>query len=443
MMRIRRRRPAIFVAVAALIGGLAMAVSPSAMGAPTKASSLSGQSITVVLEGGDPSTTAIQTLLPQFEHATGVHVTIDSIPYSSLTSDVLLEFSRHSSTPDVVMDDWVYGSEFAASKYIVPINSVAKSNTQFGNLGIYYPAYLKTMTENGQVYGVPVYGETTLLSYRKDLFAKYGISGPPTTMQQLSADAALILSKSKGKIYGITMRGEPGIQSVYIYAGFLRSYGGNWFTKNGTVNVGSPQAIAAAKEFVSLLRSNGPPAVDTYGWADNRIEFDQGHAGVTIDASANGPYDQSKQYSTIVGRVGYAAVPYARGVVPSGQNTNHSLEVHGMFLSAFSQHQAAAYAFMSWATSVSVQEKELKIAPQPGLTATSVFDSPAYAKLYSSFKAEMLKELATGNPEYLPTGPLANLIITDVGQELNTALAGQVTPAAAMATAEANILSSE
>jgi ABC-type glycerol-3-phosphate transport system substrate-binding protein len=55
----------------------------------------------------------------------------------------------------------------------------------------------------------------------------------------------------------------------------------------------------------------------------------------------------------------------------------------------------------------------------------------------------MLKELATGNPEYLPTGTLANLIITDVGQELNTALAGQVTPAAAMATAEANILSSE
>ena len=163
---------------------------------------------------------------------------------------------------------------------------------------------------------------------------------------------------------------------------------------------------------------------------------------MTIDASANGPYNESKEYSTVVGKVGYAAVPYAQGVTPSGQNTDHSLEVHGMYLSAFSQHQAAAWAFMSWATSVGVQQKELTIAPQPGLTATSVFDSAAYAKLYGAFKGEMLNQLATGNPQYLPTGSLANLIITDVGQELNTALAGEATPAAAMSTAQANILAS-
>ena len=340
------------------------------------------------------------------------------------------------------MDDWVYGSQFAAAKYIVPVNTLATANTQFASLSSYYQPYVKTMTEKGAAYGVPVYGETTFLMYRKDLFAKYGISHPPVTMQQLSADASLIYTRSNHTIYGMTMRGEPGIQSVYIFAGFLRAYGGNWFSRSGAVNVDSPQAVAAAKEFVSVLRSYGPPGVSTYGWAENRIEFDQGHAAMTIDASANGAYDQSKQYSTIVGNVGYAPVPYAAGVSPSGQNTDHSLEVHGMFLSAFSQHQAAAWAFMSWATSVAVQEKELTIAPQPGLTATSVFDSTAYAKLYGAFKSAMLSQLATGNPEYLPQGSLANLIITDVGQELNTALAGETTPANAMQTAQANILSS-
>jgi multiple sugar transport system substrate-binding protein len=438
MTKSMKHGPGKLLAISALVGAAAIAAP---LGTSAQAQGLSGQSITVVLEGGDPSTTAIQSLLPQFEHATGIHVTIDSIPYNSLTSDVLLDFSRKSSTPDVVMDDWVYGSQFAAAKYIVPLNSIEASNTHYATFGTYYPAYIKTMTEGSSVYGVPVYGETTLLMYRKDLFAKYGISGPPKTMQQLEADAATIYAGSDHQVYGITMRGEPGIQSVYIYAGFLRAYGGNWF-HNGSVDVDSPQAVAAANEFVSVLRSSGPPAVDTYAWADNRIEFDQGHAAMTIDASANGPYNESKEYSTVVGKVGYAAVPYAQGVTPSGQNTDHSLEVHGMYLSAFSQHQAAAWAFMSWATSVGVQQKELTIAPQPGLTATSVFDSAAYAKLYGAFKGEMLNQLATGNPQYLPTGSLANLIITDVGQELNTALAGEATPAAAMSTAQANILAS-
>lgn len=261
-------------------------------------------------------------------------------------------------------------------------------------------------------------------------------------MEQLANDARLIYQRSGHTVYGITMRGQPGIQSVYIYAGFLRAYGGGWFHR-GKVNVASRQAIAAAKQYVSLLRQYGPPAAPTYGWAENRIEFDQGHAAMTIDASANGPYNESKQYSSVVGKVGYAQVPYGTNVKPIGDNTNHSLEVHGMFLSAFSQHKAAAWAFMSWATSAPVQKQELTIAPQPGLTATSVFDSPQYAKLYSPFRGAMLKGLATGNPHYLPTGPLANLIITDVGQELNSALAGQVSPGTAMRTAEANILASE
>jgi multiple sugar transport system substrate-binding protein len=442
MKKARAHYPISLLALLVLCGGSVVATA-QASAAPAGPSSLSGQSITVVMEGGDPSTTALQQLTPQFEKATGARVTIDSIPYNSLTSDVLLDLSRHSATPDVIMDDWVYGSQFAAAKYIVPLNALEQANTQFSGWSVYYPPYLKTMTEGTSVYGVPVYGETTFLMYRKDVFAKYGITKPPATMQQLASDAALIYTKSNGTMYGITMRGEPGIQSVYIYAGFLRAFGGDWFNKSGTVNVASPQAIAAANAFVSMLHTSGPPAASTYAWADNRIEFDQGHAAMTIDASANGAYDQSPQYSTVVGKVGYAPVPYAQGVTPVGQNTDHSLEVHGMFLSAFSQHKAAAWAYMSWATSVPVQEKELTIAPQPGLTATSVFNSAAYAKLYGAFKSAMLSQLATGNPRYLPTGALANLIITDVGQELNTALAGQATPAAAMKTAQANILASE
>jgi ABC-type glycerol-3-phosphate transport system substrate-binding protein len=296
------------------------------------------------------------------------------------------------------------------------------------------------MRVNGQQYGVPVYGETTLLMYRKDLFAKYGISGPPATMQELEQDAKTIYDGSGHSVYGITMRGQPGIQSTYIYAGFLRAFGGDW-TSNGQPVVNSPQAVQAAAFWANLLHTYGPPGAPNYDWAQNRIEFDQGHAAMTIDASANGPYNEDPKSSTVVGKVGYAAVPYAAGVTPTGTNTDHSLEVHGLYLSKFSQHPLAAWLFMSWATSAQVQEQELQIAPQPGLTVTSVLNSSQYTQQYGAFVQEMLNQLSTGNPNYLPTGNAANTIIEDVGRALNTALVGQSSAKAALDSAQSQIQS--
>lgn len=106
------------------LGASSAVVAPAAVASESGPfASVRGQTITVVMEGGSTSTPDIQKLLPQFERATGIHVNYDVIPYDSLTSRVLLDFSSQQSSPDVVFDDWAYGRQFATDHYIVPLNS--------------------------------------------------------------------------------------------------------------------------------------------------------------------------------------------------------------------------------------------------------------------------------------------------------------------------------
>jgi ABC-type glycerol-3-phosphate transport system substrate-binding protein len=222
---------------------------------------------------------------------------------------------------------------------------------------------------------------------------------------------------------------------VYVWAGFLRAFGGDWQT-NGAVKVNTPQAVQATEFWSKLLQDYGPPGAADYDWQQNRIEFDQGKAAMTIDATANGPYNEQSQYSSVVGKVGYAPIPNA---VASPSSSNHSLEVHALYLSSASHNKDAAWKFMSWATSPTVQQQELTLAPQPGLTATSVLHSAQYNKLYGAFVNVMLSQLATGNPNYLPTGAASNTIINATGTALSQTLSGGASAQSALDNAQNQI----
>lgn len=383
----------------------------------------------------------IKKLLPQFEKESGITVTVDTVPYTDEPAKIALNFSQKSSTYDVVFTDNVYGVGYHQSKFVEDLTPYEKAGDKYGNISDFYKPYIQPMTADGQVFGLPVYGETTWLMYRKDLFEKYGIANPPATMDELEADAKLIKQKSGGTVAGITLRGAPGIQSVYPWAGFLRAFGGDWTNNSGKLDVDTPQAVKAAAFWGDLLRNDGLSGVANFDWQQNLTAFTDGKAAMTIDATANGPYNENPQSSKVAGKVGYAPVPYAIPNPPASGNTNHSLEVHGMYLSSFSQNKQAAYDFMAWATSPKVQQNAVQSADGVGATATSVLESAEFKKQFGAFLQPMLDQLKTGNPDYLPAGTNANTVITDVGQALSKVLAGQASAQSALQQAQTQIAS--
>jgi len=291
------------------------------------------------------------------------------------------------------------------------------------------------MQADGATFGLPVYGESTWLMYRMDLFAEYGIDGPPTTMNELLADAKIISEGSGGSVAGITLRGAPGIQSVYPWAGFLRAFGGDFYTGD-ELAVDSPESVNAAQFWADLLTNYGPSGVGNFDWEQNRIAFTQGAAAMTIDATANGPFNEDASSSVVAGNVGYAAIPYAISNPPASGNTNNSLNVHALYLSSFSENKEAAYKFMAWATSEPVQANAVETTEAVGVTLQSVIESAMYAEKYGQFQEAVLTQLATGNVNYLPAGQDANAIIIEVGQALSRILAGEASAQEAMTAAQ-------
>ena len=354
------------------------------------------------------------------------------MPESDITAKMLLDFSSKSGRYDVVEDNIIYIPGFAKAGYIEPLDNLAIKLPQHLDKADFVPGYLKTNMQDGKLYGLPVYGESTFLMYRKDLFQQYGIA-VPKSFDEIEAAAKTIKEKSKGEVTGITLRGAQGIQSVYVWAGWLWGYGGEFIDSKGKSALGSKEAADSLEAYGRLLKNYGPVGVANFGWEENRLLFQQGKAGMTLDATVNGAYNEDPSVSSVVGKVGYAPVP-AQTTSPKGGSS--SLAVHSLYVASTSPNKEAAWLFTSWATAKEQQIKSLSIAPNSGVTSIAAMNSDEFNKRYGAFKDGMIASINNGNPQYLPTVTAANEIINNAGIAVSKVLAGTASAKDALAEAD-------
>jgi len=391
-----------------------------------------GTRLAVLMEG-HPTTDGIQALLPEFTEATGIEVELEVVPESDITAKMLLEFSSGSGRYDVVQNNIIFVPGLVEAGYIEPLDDLAAAAPEYLDKADFVPGYLNTNVLDDKLYGLPVYGESTFVMYRKDLFEEYGIA-VPTSFSDIAAAAKTIEEKSNGEITGITMRGAQGIHSVYVWAGYLWGFGGEFITADGGSALATPEAAASLDAFASVLRDYGPVGVANFGWEENRILFQQGKAGITLDATVNGAFNEDPEVSSIVGKVGYIPVPVETDAPLGGSS---SLAVHSLYISSASANKEAAWLFSSWATAKEQQIKSLALAPNSGVTSQAALDSEEFNSRYGAFKDAMIASINQGNPQYLPTVAAANEIINNAGIAVSKVLAGTATATDALAEADA------
>lgn len=416
------------LAATAAIGILAGLTGPSA----AQDKPFDGVQLSVLMEG-HPTTDAIGKMLPEFTAATGIDVQLEVVPEQDITAKTLLEFSSKSGRYDVVQNNIIYVPGFSASNYIVPLDETLAKYPQYFDKADFVPGYINTNIVDGKTYGLPVYGESTFLMYRKDLFQEYGLS-EPKSFEDIEAAAKAVSEKSNKQIAGITMRGQQGIQGVYVWAAYLWGFGGSFLDASGKSALDTPEGVAALDAFTKVLRDYGPVGVANFGWEENRLLFQQGKAAMTLDATVNGAFNEDPAVSAVAGKVGYVPVPM-KSSSPKGGSS--SLAVHSLYVSADSQNQEAAAVFAAWATAKEQQVKSLETDPNSGVTSLTALNGEAFAKRYGAFKDAMLAAIAQGNPQYLPTIDKANEIINNTGIAVSKALAGSAGSADALKEADA------
>lgn len=393
-------------AAAAGCGNSSSASSPSDQ-VPWKAK----QTIVFATQGLGGEGTATKAAVAAFEKAYP-KITVSILPLSPV-SDVALQqlqqrFISGSSTPDVITSDVVWPATFARPGWVMNLAQFHPDASAF------FPGQFASGQYKGQQYAIPWFINAEGMYYRTDL-----IKTPPTTISQLVADAKAAMAKDKSLKEGLAFEGDKYEGAVTAF----QDFGGNLSTSSLS-NINNPANVAALQVMSDAIHKYhiAPQAVST--WQEGQVQA-AWQSGQTPFAE-NWPYllalSEAKG-SNLAGKTGWIPTPSASGGPPQA-----SLGGDDLAINAKSIHQQAAWKFIQFLTSPSVQIARAIDAGDPP-SVQSAYNDALFSKApYYKQEAAVFK-VATPRP----VSPVYTQISAQLQTMISSVLSGQATPSAALA----------
>jgi multiple sugar transport system substrate-binding protein len=357
-----------------------------------------------------------------------IHVTLVSAPTDTDTNRATLatQIAGGSSTPDVFMGDVIWPAQFGAHQLAVPLSQYLPSSywSRFA------PGLVAGATYKGAVYGSPLFEDQGFLYYRKDLLSKDGLP-VPTTWEQLETDAKAVLAKGQTK-YGFVWEGDSYEGLTCNFMEYLTDAGGTATNSGYTKATLNSAAALKAVTFMRSLVTSGvtpaavttfqePQAMDTFGAGNSVFLRNWDYAYSTAITPADGGKLTASQ-------VGVEPLPTFSGMSAPGYS---NIGGWNMYINPHSKAIGADLTFIQWLSGTTAQDI---LSQKYGFISTveSVRSAPATIASNPVFAVVPKTKLVprpAGTPEY---PALSTAIYTNV----NAALAGSSTPAAAVAAME-------
>ncbi|MDN0193492.1 ABC transporter substrate-binding protein [Streptomyces sp. S.PNR 29] len=313
---------------------------------------------------GKDTTGTVQTIINRWnklhpkEKVTFIQLPTDA---DSQRQQMIQNAETKSDAYTVLATDVVWTSEFAAHQWIEPLPA-----SRFPLQKMLKPV-VETGKYRGKLYAVPASSNGGMLFYRSDLLKKAGITGPPATWAEMTADCAKVrkLPEAKGmSCYAGQFQKYEGLTVNFSEA--VNSAGGQVTDANGKPDVDTPQARKGLDFLVNSFKDGTiPKEAITYQEEDGRQAFQSGK----LIFLNNWPYVYSlAQKSKIAGKFAVAPLPGLNGPGTS------SLGGSNLALSSFAKNKATALDFMEFFSSEESARYFLKNASL----------APPYADLYDN-----------------------------------------------------------
>ena len=383
---------------------------------------------------GMPFTNGLAKLADDFKAETGITANIDVIGQDVFENRITLSFTGGTGDIDVVHTPVIQVQRWIQAGWLQPLTDLVSEETTSdilaGPLGAYYV--------DGEQWALPFFAGVGLMSYREDLLEAAGAE-VPQTWEEMLAVSEMITTDDQA---AIALRAVPGQGfNMFIFPMVMRAYGGTFFAdyEGGdlTPAINSPENIEALKVYVKLINDYGPPGAGNFNFAEVNAAAKNGQIAFAVEGTGIISQIVDPAQSQFADVTGIALPPGG----PAGRSP--AIGVHGMGIPADAPNPEASARFIEWAVSAETVAKIALSESFPDFTTASVADNPdvvaKYADIHPDFLSTRVEALDLAVGHYRPLIPEWPALGQAIGESVNAAINGLMTPEEALEQAEADM----
>jgi len=376
----------------------------------------------------------------------GVTVKFATYTEGDLRAAIEKNVSTHSNAFNVIMIGPYETPLFAKNGWLDNLSSQFIAKSPSYDAADLLPPIAKSLSYKGSLYAVPFYGESSMVFYRKDMFAKAGLTMPlHPTWAQIQTFAARL--NQPGKVSGICLRGLAGWgDNMAALDTVVNTFGGQWFNMAWQPQLTSPAFTNATNFYVNLVRKYGEPGAANDSFNQLLTLYGQGKCAMWYDATVAATSIEGS-FPSVYQNTAYAFAPH------NLTQSSGWLWTWALGIPKGVANEANAWKFVSWATSKNYDQLVAKKygwgAVPPG-TRTSLYNNPQYvakAKPYASITLASINSVDPLHPTLHPvpyTGiqfvdiPQFESLGVQVAQQIAGAIAGTESVSQALKTSQAD-----
>ena len=428
MQRISRRE---FVKRTAVTGAAFTSLPAflAACGESTTTSTKPSKLVVAAVQGNEDG--PLKKVVGNYKSQTGIEVQVVEFPYDSLYSKLVTTFQANDSSYDLCMMDDPWMPKFGTMGALQPLDNFGFTRDSdipavVYDVGTWPPPHGPVppteQSKTKHLYGITIVGNVEMFMYRSDK------SSAPTSWNDVLSNAA---KYNAANFYGYVIRGKATNPVSSDSLPILWSFGGNIFDDNWKVQLDSADSIAAVDFLTRQLKKYAEPGAESFDAAERSQAMATGKAyQSTVWPGEITGIVEDPTVSQVKGKVAYIPIPPG----PSGKG----LGMMGNWLLGIpkgSKNGSAAADFIKWMLKT---ENMRNYVAQGGIPIrNSILNDASLASANPYFKALAASFAAV--PNWRPRTDQWGAVETSYGTAMNAAVAGQLTPQAAMQKAASEI----
>ena len=272
-----------------------------------------GKTIRILMEDV-PDTEYVQSLVPQFEEATGIKVEIESISYSTMHEKLAAQLIAGTNTYDVMVVDYYWTGEFADAGWMYDLDAFIQRD------GFDTSSYLESISaQSGKTEDkwlqIPFYNYAMCLVYNDKMWSdealcaaykeKYGTDLNPVDVDvETYLQEVEFISEFYGKdtLAGLVQQGGRGDPIAMEWLNWFFGLGGDWFDANGKSLLNSDAAVKAAELYKEAIEKASPTGAVNFNLDDAQMTLASGAAASMINYNWQLPALNNMQDSVTAGQ---------------------------------------------------------------------------------------------------------------------------------------------